>query len=86
MKNQEEFEIIRIEKNLEREKKLAVATSTLYAISSVLSMTSGIICASNDKIPVAITHILISITFGVSSKMAANQIKDVNKRIKYLKK
>ena len=38
MKNQEEFEIIRIEKNLEREKKLAVATSTLYAISSVLTI------------------------------------------------
>ncbi|MBQ1551207.1 MAG: hypothetical protein IIZ67_03805 [Bacilli bacterium] len=85
MKNQEEFEIIKIE-ILEREKKLAMATTTLYAISSVLSMTSTIVNVYNDKIPLAVIYGIVSIGFGITSNMKKNECKEIDKKIKTLRR
>ena len=86
MENQEEFEIIKIEKCLEKEKKLTMVATTLYAISSVLSIASTIINVYNDKISLAVIYGTATIGFGIASKMKKNEYKEIDKRIKSLRK
>ena len=86
MENQEEFEIIEIEKDLKEESKKAVTKSTLLAIASTIMMTSGLMYAYKNNITPAIGTGLSSILFGISSGMEMNKSANLDKKIKSLRK
>ena len=86
MDNQEEFEIIEIEKDLKEESKKAVTKSTLLAIASTIMMTSGLMYAYKNNITPAIGTGLSSILFGISSGMEMNKSANLDKKIKSLRK
>lgn len=86
MENQEEFEIIEIEKDLKEESKKAVTKSTLLAVASTIMMTSGLMYAYKNNITPAIGTGLSSILFGISSGMEMNKSANLDKKIKSLRK
>ena len=86
MENQEEFEIIKIEKDLKEESKKAVTNSTLLAVASTIMMTSGLIWAYKNQITPAIGTGLASVLFGISSGAEMNKSANIDEKIKQLRK
>ncbi len=82
----EEFEIINIEKDLSREKKSAIVSTTLKCISSAIFMSLGIFYARQNNIPSAVLEGIASAGFVLSAKLKIDEIHEINKKIKSLKK
>ena len=86
MKNQEEFEIIKIEKNLEKEKSSIITGCTMNVICSTIFMSLGIFYAYKHQLTPSILDGIASIVLGISAGMKRNEIDNINTKIKSLRK
>ena len=86
MKNQEEFEVVSVDKYLGEKKRKAIAMSTFYAVSSVVFMTSGIVFAKESLIIPTVLEGIATIGTGIAAKDNYNEVKNISKRIKSLRK
>ena len=86
MENLEEFEIIKIEKDLKEEKRLIITASTLHAISSTIFMSLGLFYAYKHQLAPAVLEGIASLGLGMSAGMKMNEIENIDTKIKSLRK
>lgn len=86
MEKQEEFEIIKIQKDLEKESKEAIVKSTLLEITSPICMTAGLILAYKNNMSQAIGMGTLSVLTGMLSGIELEKSFNIKEKIKSLKK
>lgn len=86
MKNQEEFEVVSVDKYLGEKKRKAIAMSTFYAVSSAVFFASGILFAKDSLIIPTVLEGIATIGTGIAAKDKINEVKSINKKIKSLTK
>jgi len=86
MEKQEEFEIIKIQKDLEKESKEAIVKYTLLEIATPICMTAGLILAYKHNMSHAIGMGTLSILTGTLSGIELEKSFNIKEKIKSLKK
>ena len=86
MEKQEEFEIVSVEKYLGEKKRKAIVWSTIYAVSSAVFFASGILYAKENLIIPTVLEGIATISTGIAAKDYINEVKNISKKIKSLRK
>ena len=86
MEKQEEFEIVSVEKYLGEKKRKAIVGSTIYAVSSAVFFASGILFAKENLIIPTVLEGIETISTGIAAKDYINEVKNISKKIKSLRK
>ena len=86
MENQEEFEVVSVDKYLGEKKRKAIVMSTFYTISSAVFMTSGILFAKDSLIIPTVLEGIATIGTAIAAKDKKNETISINKKIKSLRK